>query len=234
MLNGMVKKRVAVVVASCVLLGAAGCGGDESLPADQVIQKASPAMQAATSFHFTLESSKPDKPSAGLFISKADGDVMKPDKLKGDLSATVAGIPINSKVVISGKDQYWTDPMSGQWATIPSAFNVSQFFDPSKGVTDILGSVKNLAADGRESVDGTDTYRLKGQVPTSSLKALSTEVSATSDLTTTLWIGASDFLLRKVTLQGALTSDETANTLRTISFKDYNKAITFETPVVQK
>ncbi|MEO5950959.1 MAG: LppX_LprAFG lipoprotein, partial [Chloroflexia bacterium] len=120
------------------------------------------------------------------------------------------------------------------WAPMPTELNMAEFFDPSKGLADIVGGVKNLSGDGTENVDGTDTYRLKGSVPAQALKSLSAEVTATGDLTTTLWIGASDFLIRKVTLQGPVLSDEPLDIVRTITMKDYNKEVKIETPVVSK
>jgi hypothetical protein len=110
---------------------------------------------------------------------------------------------------------------------------MAEFFDPSKGLADILGNVKGLTGDGTESIDGTDTYRLKGSVPAQALKSLSSEVSATGDLTTTLWIGANDFLLRRAQLEGPVLSNEPADISRTINIKDYNKEVTVETPVVK-
>ena len=82
-------------------------------------------------------------------------------------------------------------------------------------------------------MNDTDTYRLKGSVPATALKSLSPEVTATGDLTTTLWIGSSDFLLRRVSLQGPLLSGEPQDLVRTITIKDYNKEVKIETPVVK-
>ena len=53
---------------------------------------------------------------------------------------------------------------------MPSELNMATFFDPSKGMADILSNVKGLTADGTENVDGTDTYRLKGSVPATALE----------------------------------------------------------------
>ncbi|HYP40831.1 MAG TPA: LppX_LprAFG lipoprotein, partial [Chloroflexia bacterium] len=103
----------------------------------------------------------------------------------------------------------------------------------SKGVADILANVKGMASDGTENVGGTDSYRLKGMVPATALKSLSQEVTATGDLTTTLWIGAGDFLMRKVELQGPIISGEPADIVRTITVSDYNKEVKIETPVVK-
>ena len=72
---------------------------------------------------------------------------------------------------------------------------------------------------------------MKGTVQATVLKSLSPEVTASGNLPTTLWIGSSDFLLRRVRLEGALVANEPADTVRTISFKDYNKQVKIETPI---
>jgi lipoprotein LprG len=227
------KKAPALLSVASLLVVASACGDTPSLPADQVIQKAGPAMQNANSFHFTMDTSKVAKPPPGIFLVGVDGDVAKPNKLAGDVSATYSGIPIKIQVVVDGKNQYWTDPTSGKWAPMPTALDMASFFDPSKGIADILASVKDLTSDGTEKIDGKDTYRLKGTVPASALKSLSSEVTATSDLSTTLWIGNDDFLLRRVQLNGPLMSGEPDNVVRTINIKDYNKDVKIETPVVK-
>lgn len=229
------KKYAGPAVAGLLIMLAAGCGDTptpEKLSPEQVISKAVPALQAANSFHFNLATSKLQKPMPGIFITKADGDVAKPDKLAGDVSATAMGLPINIKVVVDGQNQYMTDPASGKWTTMSSALNVAQYFDPN-GVSDILGNVKGLQSDGTESIGGADAYRLKGTVPASALKKLSPEVTATGDLTTTLWIGSGDYLLRRVQLTGPFFSGEPSDIVRTINMSDYNKAVKVETPVVK-
>jgi len=231
--RGAILQRAIILPATLLAMLAGGCGEPEKLPPEKIIEKAVPAIQASNSFHFALETSKPDKPPPGIFISRAEGDVVKPDKLAGDLSALFSGLPINVKVVVDGKSQYMTDPASGKWGTMPVSFNVAQFFDPSKGVSDILAGVKNLTVEGTESVGGVNCYKLKGMLPATALKSLSSEVTAQGDLDTNLWIGADDFLLRKVDIQGPLLSGEQADMMRTITLGDYNKSVKIETPVVK-
>ena len=225
-------KWVAFLPALLLLL-VAGCGEVEKLPPDKIIERAVPAMQAANSFHFVLETGKPEQPPAGIFISRAEGDVVKPDKLAGDLSALFSGLPINVKVVVDGKSQYMTDPASGKWGAMSPAFNVAQLFDPSKGISDILAGVKGLSAEGVESMGGANSYKLKGSVPASALKSLSSEVTAQGDLGTILWIGSDDFLLRRVELTGPIMVGEPAGIVRNITLGDYNKPVKIETPAVK-
>ena len=227
------RKLAPMLVLLIVVAGLAGCGEPEKLPPDKIIERAVPAIQAANSFHFKLETGKLSKAPPGLFISRVDGDVVKPDKLMGDMGAMYSGLPINVKVVVDGKSQYMTDPVSGQWTAMSADFNVAEFFDPSKGIADILAGMKGIAADGTENVAGADSYRLKGTVPAAALKSLSAEVTATGDLATTLWIGAGDFLLRRVQLQGPILEGEPSDITRTITLSEYNKAVKIETPAVK-
>jgi lipoprotein LprG len=232
--RSMFRRLVASALGVALLVGVSGCGDNTpALPADQVIQKASPAIQAVNSFHFTLETGKVPKAPPGIFITGVDGDVVKPHGLSGDVTATYSGIPVKIKVVVDGKSQYWTDPTSGAWGPMPAELDMASFFDPSKGVSDIMANIKGATSDGTETIDSTNTYRLKGSVPATALKSLSPEVTATGDLSTTLWIGASDFLLRKVSLQGPLLADEPPDLVRTISIKNYNESVKIETPVVK-
>lgn len=233
----LMKKSATSLAALTLLMSVAACDtGSPTKAPDlapaQVIEKAAPAVQGASSFHFSMDTTKLDKPLPGIFITKATGDVAKPDKLSADVTATYFGITVNIKAVVDGDKQYMTDPTSGAWQSTGLALDVKQYFNPSKGVSDILGSIKNLASDGKETVDSTDAYRLTGNVPSSALKALSPDVTAQTDLTTTLWIGASDFLLRKVRLQGPLDANEPADIVRTINFSNYNEPVKIETPAV--
>lgn len=228
------RKYFALMAVGVVAVMLAGCGEPEkpNLTPEQVIEKAIPALQNANSFHFNLETSKIDKPQPGLFVTKADGDVVRPDKLVGEVSALAYGLPVEIKVVVDGDQQYMTDPASGQWTSMSALLNVAEYFNPN-GVADIMAGVKDLQADGTENVDGTESYRLKGSVPAEALKKLSPEVDATGDLQTVMWIGSTDFLLRRVQLTGPFFEGEPEDIMRTINMSDYNKQVTVETPVVR-
>lgn len=232
-LKGVCRKVGAAAALGALLVVAAACGEPEQLTPQQVIEKAAPAIQGANSFHFVYEASKPEKPVPGIFILKVEGDAAKPDKLVADVSGTAGGINVNIKVAADGQNQYMTDPISGRWGAMSPVFNITQFFDPAQGVSDILAGVKELESDGTETIDGTATYRLKGKVPAEALKSLSPEVTATEDLPATLWIGSGDFLLRQVKMDGPLLAGEPADLTRTISLSEFNKEVVVQTPEVK-
>jgi lipoprotein LprG len=224
------------VLGTLLLMGAAGCG-DEIRPVDispeEVVKKSSEAIQKPQTFHFSLATENMHK-LPGLWITDANGDVKKPDKLVGELSARYNGLVLKADVVVDGKSQYWTDPLNRRWGPMPSYFNVAQLFDPAKGISDILAGLKNPTVDGAEKLGDTETYRFKGTVPPEALRAITAEVNVKNDIPTTIWVGKDDFLLRKVYLAGPLIEGEPANIGRTINVSDYDKPVTVETPTIPK
>ncbi|HKP54171.1 MAG TPA: LppX_LprAFG lipoprotein [Chloroflexia bacterium] len=218
-----------------VAMGLSGCGEDEKLPAisaDEVIKKSSLAIQAPKSFHFSL-STENMHTLPGLWLTKADGDALKPDKMLGKVTARRSGFTFTAEVVVDGKNQWWTDPLSGRWEPMPAYFDVSQLFNPAKGAADILSSVKGLSSDGDEKIVDVVSYRIKGEVPPDSLRALTPEVNVKTNIPATLWVGGRDFLLRRVRLQGALIEGEPSEVVRIITISDYDKEVKIETPVVK-
>ena len=229
-----IAKRVVLLSSLMAVLVASGCG-DEPVSVDpaEIIKKASAAVQAPQTFHFLLETQKLGKP-AGIWLTKAEGDVMKPDKMVGKMSVLYSGLPLAADVVVDGKSQYWTDPLNKRWMVMPGDFNVAQLFDPAKGVSDILTNLKSPQSDGSEKVGNADTFRLKGAVPPDALRAISGEVNVKADVPITIWVGQSDFLLRRVRLQGPLIEGEPQEVERVITISDYDKAVKIETPVLPK
>jgi len=231
----ILRKIAPFLAIGLLALGMSGCGEDEKLPAvsaDEIIKKASTAIQAPKSFHFTLATENMHNLD-GLWLTKADGDALKPDKMRGKVTARRSGFTFTAEVVVDGKNQWWTDPLNGRWEPMPAYFDVSQLFNPAKGAADILASVKGLSSDGDEKILDVFSYRIKGEVPPDSLRALTPEVNVKTNIPVTMWVGGRDFLLRRVRLQGALIEGEPSNIVRIITISDYDKEVKIETPVVK-
>ncbi|HUS15642.1 MAG TPA: LppX_LprAFG lipoprotein, partial [Chloroflexia bacterium] len=82
-----------------VLLGLlTACGDPPVPPPAEIISKAVPAASALTSMHFTLGTNKLAKYPKGLFLTSADGDVVRPDKLRATAKALIAGAAIEIQV----------------------------------------------------------------------------------------------------------------------------------------
>src|SRR5205809_1092238 len=76
----------------------AACGDPPAPPPTEIIQKAVPAANAITSMHFTLNTNKLAKYPSSLFLTKATGDVVRPDKIQATATALLSGFAVEVKV----------------------------------------------------------------------------------------------------------------------------------------
>jgi hypothetical protein len=235
-ISSELRKIAPLLVAVVLLLGVAGCGDEVKLPpmsAEEVVKKAATAIQAPKSFHFNLKTDNMHTFGGGPWLTDADGDAVKPDKMRGKVTVRYSGAIVSSDVIVDGESQYWTIPPIGVWTRMPSYFNVSQLFNPAKGAASILESVKGLSSDDTEKIGGVPSYRVKGTVSPEALRALTQEVTVKSDIPVTLWVAASNFLLTQVRLHGPLIEGEPGEIARTVTLSDFDKEVKIETPVVK-
>ena len=162
---------------------AQACGGDAAptpiptstsvLTVQDVLAKAVTAWGSVTSLHFVLEHERGGTPIVGgLELTRAEGDLVRPEKLKADLKATVLGIFLGRKVVIIGERAYLTNPITGQWESLQSIVSPVGFFDLYEGVSSILAGVRNATPVGQVRQAGTLAYHLRGTVDAKELRAM--------------------------------------------------------------
>ncbi|MDQ6659624.1 MAG: LppX_LprAFG lipoprotein, partial [Chloroflexota bacterium] len=120
-----------ILLSLSLLLTLASCGGDSGSTPDahKLISDAQVAIQKVTSYHFNLQADNPG--AAGSFtITKADGDIQTPDKLKANATALVLGNAVQVQVVAIGNQQYVTDPLTNSWQKTTGLIDPRSLSDP--------------------------------------------------------------------------------------------------------
>ncbi len=210
-----------------------GCGDPPALVPAEIVSKAATATTGITTMHFVVDTNRLQKYPPGLFLSHAEGDVARPDKLQAKAKALIAGAAVEIQAVSYGNEQFMTDPMSGKWGAMSPSMNVLAAFDPNKGISAILANAKNATADGNETVDGVACYRLKTTLAPDQLHDLSSEVDPkAAPVATRLWIASTDFQLRRVALDGPFLLGDPADVKRTIDFSAFNTPVTINKPAL--
>lgn len=210
-----------------------GCGDPPALAPTEIVSKAATATAGITTMHFVVDTNKLQKYPPGLFLSHAEGDVARPDKLQAKAKALIAGAAVEIQAVSYGTEQFMTDPMSGKWGAMSPSMNVLAAFDPNKGIGAILANAKNATTDGNETVDGVACYRLKTTLAPDQLHDLSSEVDTkAAPVATRLWIASTDFQLRRVALDGPFLLGDPADVKRTIDFSAFNEPVTINKPAL--
>lgn len=223
----------AVVLAVAVLAGCGGGGGGAEPGPKEIVAATAEKTAAVASFRFTLEVTSVPPSTTGLSLTRADGEVVVPDRLDAEISGSFARLPISSELVIVGGDDYFKDPLSGRWRTLDIRTSPVALFDPHQGVLAIVRGARDVALVGKEAVAGVDTYRLTGKVVAREASPL-LAVAATSDrlVDVDLWVGVKDMILRRVRVSGPVAAGEPERASRTVELSDFGAKFRIERPEV--
>lgn len=231
-----------IALAWCVaLVGLAGCGGKkEAAQATPVprpdprtlVNEAADRVEQARSFHFLLEHERGSTPIVlQLQMTRAEGDVVKPDRLRADIEALYGGARLRLKLVSIGQQAKLSNPFNpAQFVDLPTGTRLSDVFDPAAGTTAALRAVQDPQITGAETLEGRKVWRVEGTVDAVSLAALVTLAERGYTARGTVWIGQETKEVYRVRLEGPLGSQDTQDVVRVLTLSRYNENIAI-TPV---
>ncbi|MBI5877142.1 MAG: LppX_LprAFG lipoprotein [Chloroflexi bacterium] len=205
------------------------------LSAAQIAERAADKMAAVRSFHFAIEVSGQRKtidPLGQLVLRRASGDVLRPDRAQSVIRVTLPGINVDVKAVGIGMKQWLTNPLTGRWEEAPAGwgYNPAVLFDANAGLATLLKRVEGLSRGADESLDGKSHYRLTGSLAGTDVAPMTAYMVTGAQVSFTLWVGADDFMLRKV----HLTERESATADPTewdIILSAFDQPVTIEAPM---
>ena len=219
-----------------LLLAACGGGSTVTSPytAEDLVQKANTNFAQDTALHFTL-TAKNIVP--GIYaVTQADGDVVRPDKLKIVGSDMISkGGTIGLGIILIGSNQYVDYGATGNYRTTSGLPNLLTIFSPTEGIGSILNQLQTPTTPTADTVAGVACWKVDGTV-TSSLLAPITGGSASSStpVATQIWVGQTDLQIHQVTLTGIAADGDQATTARTFVLSKFNETIDITTPPLAK
>jgi len=219
----------------CVILlaglgSACGGGGEEQPAAKDIVSRAASVMQAQKRFHFVFDEKNGPTSTSGVHLVFAEGDVAVPDRVKADVSGTLSGVPLRTRLVVAGGKYYITDPFTGKWREVSISLNPVAFFDPAKGVLAVIKAATQLELVGSEEVDGVDTYHLKGKTTVGSITPLLGNPPGTRLVDLELWVDKKTDLLARLRLSGPVEEGDPAGAVRTIEASRYGVVVPIVAP----
>jgi hypothetical protein len=220
-----------LVIVTATLLGCGGSQTTASLSAAEIISQSSAQMQALNAYHFVLDQTGGGTPiGMGVEMKKAEGDIVRPDKLKTTITGTAMGISVSVQIISVGGVLKMTNPLNGKWETPPASFNVLSLFDPNTGIAAILKGLTGAAKLEDAQAGGVPCYHLSGSIKSEDLKAITGSAAQGTAIVAEIWIGRNDFLIRDVKLTGQITETEVAGIVRTLSLSNFNAPVTIDLP----
>lgn len=217
------------------VLGVSGCElltpAPRELTPREALERAADAAEKVTSVHFILDiEGGTMQLGPGLQVSKAEGDVLSPDRANLKFTLRLGNIVAESQLIVVGQEMYLTNPLSGRWERVPGAAQM-RILDTERGVPNLLRKVSDPQRVGIETLDGVRTQRIKGSVPGAVIVDMVGGQATTETAAGEVWIGADDFLVRQVRLEGALAAKEKAGVVRTFKLTRFNEPVTIEPPI---
>lgn len=180
-----------VATAALVLAGCTGGGSDTAkLPSgSSLLASSGAAMRSVTSVHFTIDV---NGTLAGVPIQNADGDLNAQGAAKGSAKISEFGAFVEANFVLLNGTFYVQGPTGG-YQKIPAAlagnlFDPTAILDPNRGVAKVLTSVRGATTKDKESVNGTDCYRVTGTVSQDVVAALVPGINR--NVGATVWVAA--------------------------------------------
>lgn len=192
------KSRVGVLlalVASLLLLFLTGCESPPQDPEGQTptgttadsplmadVRQSADATKALTSVHLAVRTN--GQVDSMLGITSADVDV-KANPITAKGSCTYNG---QADVPFRIKDDKISVKLFDDWTNLGSVSDLSgtRLLDPANGVGKVLSGVTNLQSQGTEVVDGINTNKITGTLPTDTVKIV--DPGARQSRPATVWI----------------------------------------------
>jgi lipoprotein LprG len=223
------------------LLVVIACGDDKDTAKDAtpskpdaatLLKQAADRMEQIKSFHFVLDHEKGATPIVlNLNMSRAEGDVVRPDRLRADVEAAAGGVTLKLKLVSIGDRARITNPFNpSSWQDLPSGTKLSDIFDPAAGTTSALRNVKDAQITGEETINGVKVWRVEGTVDATALSSIATIAESGYTAKGTAWIGQQTPDVYRVRLEGALGSKDTQGVVRRLELSRHNENITIDPP----
>lgn len=229
-----VRRGIVIIAASVALSLASGCGGgSSSAPKGDprvLLQQAKMKLDATPSAHFTLTSQ--NVTGSGTNLVGGEGDLARPDQLKGSFTVSIDGF--DAKVNVVAKNGVFAAQLPFQThytRTDPGKFGLtdpSQLLAPNHGLSSLLTAGTGAHYTGQERIGGELLYEITTTVPGSAIPVLP-DANAAQPVTLVAAINPKTYETRQISLTGPFTS-ATSNSTFVVTLTNYGEPVTITLP----
>ena len=162
----------------------------------------------------------------GFDISKAQGDIQKPNKLR--INAEIISNNFLIKLsYLSMDNNYWiTNPISFEWVETSQDDNPFKNINPVNILSDIFSEIENPAIISSQNYD----YEISADINSENLKSLVGDIIVTNkNVRLSLNINQ-DGIVDSIKIYGIVQPNDSIDTQREIKFERWNENLKWETP----
>src|SRR5881227_149297 len=202
--------------------------------AQQLLTALQKNFRGVSAFHVVMKVDNPGSVTAQqVQIRSANGDIVMPDKVKGQATVILSGQSVTVNLISVGGNQFITDPITGQWRVIKGLLDPRTLTNPDTGIASLIGKVQNVSQPADDTVNGVPCWRVTGQLDAKYLAFFTGGgVPSGTMLQTTACIGKSDMLPYQLKVTGQAAAGDMINTSRTFLISNYNENISITPPQI--
>jgi hypothetical protein len=208
-----------------------GCGGSSAPATATLLKDAHDKFNATHSFHFVMTVQHPGTVQAGSYsITSATGDVQLPDRMKATATVDAGFATLQIQLIIIGNQEWYTDPLSGQFVPTNQFSSYMRIFDPQTGIESLLTSLGSPSRPSDGSSNGTACWKVSGDISMAQLSPIFGSQVVGDAKGTTFCIRKTDSELLSVVLQGRVLSGDSGQTIRTIYLSNFDQSVSIQAP----
>jgi hypothetical protein len=216
--------------------------------ARQLLDKAVATMATVQSFRFELTTVQGESIIMNnLELAGVEGAVQRPDRFEATITAKVAVIEVDVRIVGIGERLWVTDPLADDETYIEVTEEVAgepivgdaltALVNPDKILLTAVGLVREPTVDGIETIDGVPTTRVVGTVDLRDLPQFNQATPIPTDeflvleeMPITIWIDEEGHV-RSMELDGPITADESPDVVRRLDITAIDEPVDITEPV---
>lgn len=225
-------RRLLIALATATTAAAlfAGCSGKDAggpLPDAATLVKESATTTAdLKGAHLALSVTGQIK---NLPVKTLEGDLttQPTTAAKGSATITMLGSDLDAKFVVIDGDLYAaiTGDSYDNLGPAEKIYDVSAILSPDKGLANLLSTLQDPKAQGRDTINGEKAVRVSGDVPADDVNKLAPQLKATAPIPATVWISEDgDHQLVQAKL------DPSAGNSIQMTLSNWNAPVTVEKP----
>ena len=134
---------------------------------------------------------------------------------------------MRASLIAIGESSFISNPITGEWEPVPAEVSPLGFFEPTRGVSEIMGRIEGPRLISNED----DSYAISGTIASEGLASLFGAVEEGNSVDINVVIDATSLFLLEARLEGRITASEEDGVIRIITLSNFNKPVEIELPV---
>jgi lipoprotein LprG len=232
-LSGRTLRALAALSVFAIVLTGCSKKNKEAKPSElptgtQLMTDGAKAMSEVKTVHFAIAVNGKIN---GVSIKAAEGDLTKEGNAKGKATVEQLGFTLELEFILVGKDLFIKGLTGGYTkadaSMAASVYDPSAILDPNRGAPKLLSTAKNPKTEGKEQVDGKDTYKVSFEPDTAALQSLIG--SSLPGVNGLVWLDAQTKRIAKAEFKVPASGGNPEGTV-TVTFTKYDEPVTISAP----